>query len=173
MITEAQQRWLDHLSDKDIVTIVPFDPTSEEKFQEIKKRVKAILGEDITIEHHGASSLGISGQNEIDIYIPISPDQFDPLTKKLSNALGEPASLYVLERARFRIRDEQKHIDVFVINKEHSSWTNSVKFEDYLRSNTNALEQYRELKEDGNGLNVREYYRRKIEFINNILELTN
>ncbi len=45
-----------------------------------------------------------------------------------------------------------------------------LKFENYLKEHPQALEEYRKLKELGDGLSTREYYRRKIEFINDILE---
>ena len=62
-----------------------------------------------------------------------------------------------------------KHIDVFLINKEGSGWLNSVKFENYLRTTPTVLEEYKRLKESGDGLSTREYYRKKIEFYNSIL----
>jgi len=39
----------------------------------------------------------------------------------------------------------------------------------YLKENPEALERYRKLKEEAAGVNTGEYYRRKIEFINEIL----
>ena len=69
MITQKQEEWLAHLSDKDSVNIVPFDPSSNEKFETIKNKIQHKLGTTINVEHHGATSLGISGQDEIDIYI--------------------------------------------------------------------------------------------------------
>jgi len=169
MLTQDQKKWIDHLSDKDKIIIIPFDQTAEEKFQKIKQKIQAILGKNIPIRHRGATSLGISGQDEIDIYIPVSPTKFNILIKPLSNIFGQPKSFYPLERARFVTEESGKHIDVFLINKKHAGWTNGVKFEKYLKSHPKSLEKYKKLKEDGNGLNVREYYRRKNEFINKIL----
>jgi GrpB-like predicted nucleotidyltransferase (UPF0157 family) len=42
-------------------------------------------------------------------------------------------------------------------------------FEEYLKNYPDELERYRVLKEESNGKTMREYYRRKIEFINEIL----
>jgi GrpB-like predicted nucleotidyltransferase (UPF0157 family) len=63
-----------------------------------------------------------------------------------------------------------KHIDVFLMKEESSSWQDGTKFEKYLLAHPEALEAYRVLKEEGNGLTTREYYRRKVEYINEILE---
>lgn len=169
MITLEQQKWIDHLSDVDKIKIVPFDPTAEEKFQKVKQQIKGALGEDIPVVHRGASSLGISGQDEIDIYVPVSPDQFNLLIEPFKNLFGGPGSQYPLERVHFVTEVDGKHIDVFLINEECEGWINGVKFENYIRSHPEALEEYRKLKEDGNGLSGREYYTRKIEFFNDVL----
>lgn len=128
------------------------------------------MGKNIEVMHCGATSLGISGQDEIDVYIPVFPSDFNKLIPKLTRIFNEPRSHYPLERARFVTNIEGKHIDVFLINKENDGWLNSVKFEKCLRKNPKSLERYKKLKEEGNGLSVREYYQRKIEFINEILK---
>lgn len=169
MLTPEQKKWINHLSDEKKIKIVPFDTTAEEKFQQVKQRVQNVLGQEIPVEHHGATSLGISGQDEIDIYIPIPPARFNHLIDSLRELFGDPRSLYPLQRARFVTEADGKDIDVFLINEEHEDWENLVQFESYLRSNPEALDDYRKLKERGDGLSVREYYRRKNEFLNDIL----
>lgn len=170
MLTEDQEKWINHLSDSFKVKIVPFDPGSLEKFERIKTAIRSKLGETVGIEHHGASFLGISGQDEIDVYIPVPPDSFDGYIPLLTELFGAPRSNYPLERARFTTLEEGKHIDVFLVNEKHPSWLVSQAFEKYLTTHSETLEEYRRLKESGDGLTTREYYRRKIEFINAVLE---
>lgn len=169
MLTLEQEKWIAHLSDENKISIIPFDPTAEEKFQRVKQRVQNVLGTETSVEHRGATSLGISGQDELDVYVPIPEAKFDSLVDPLKTLFGEPRSLYPLERARFVTQEGGKHVDVFLINEEHDGWKNGVKFEAYLKSHPKTLEEYRQLKENGNGLSVREYYRRKTEFINVVL----
>lgn len=169
MLTIEQEKWVNHLSDENKIKIIPFDISAEEKFQKIKRKIIDCFGKDIDVRHCGATSFGISGQDEIDVYLPVLPEEFDSFVAQMEKIFGKPRSLYPLERVRFMTNVDEKHVDIFVINKEHESWKNSVKFEKYLRNNAEALEKYRKLKEDGGGLSVREYYRRKIEFINQIL----
>jgi len=169
MLTPTQEKWLVHLSNKDKIKIIPFDPSAKEKFRKVRKRIQSALGNAIKVEHRGATKLGISGQDEIDIYIPVPPDRFDLLLESLKEIFGAPKSLYPLERARFVTDEEGKHIDVFLINKNSIGWIGGVRFEKYLKSHPKTLNAYQKLKEEGIGLNTREYYRRKIEFINNIL----
>lgn len=38
MLTAKQKKWIDHLSDETKIKIVPFDPTSQEKFERVKKK---------------------------------------------------------------------------------------------------------------------------------------
>lgn len=169
MLTAKQEKWIAHLSDSDKIIIIPFDSDAERKFQEVKLKIQRSLGGDIKVEHRGATSLGISGQDEIDVYVPVSPEDFDSLIEPLTKLFGEPRSLYPVERARLVTEEDGKHIDIFLINEESGGWKNGIKFEEYLISNPETLENYKTLKEKGSGLSVREYYRRKIEFINDIL----
>jgi GrpB-like predicted nucleotidyltransferase (UPF0157 family) len=131
------------------------------------------LGDDIRVDHRGATSLGISGQDEIDVYIPVSENRFNSLLAPLSTAFGNPHSHYPLDRARFVTYEEGKHIDIFLINDSSQGWLDGIKFENYLKLHPAALLRYRVLKESGHGLSTREYYRRKIEFINEVLSLPN
>lgn len=169
MITKDQQKWLNHLSDTDKIIIKPYDPKSSLIFNEVKKKVIGALGK-VRILERGASYLGISGQDEIDIYVPVSPENFDKYVEKMTKVFGKPGSNYPLIRARFRIPGYEKHIDVFVINKEDKGWTDSEALTKYLKTHKKVLVEYRKLKEEGNGLSTKEYYTKKIIFINKILK---
>ncbi len=170
MITEKQQKWLDHLRTDDEVVIKPYDPKSLEIFEKVKIRALFTLDGMCDVLHRGASYLGISGQDEIDVYVPVLPKEFDQTVFKMIEAFGQPRSLYPLVRARFPIEGYGKHIDVFVINKEDAGWVDSEIFTSYLLKHPKTLEAYRKLKEDGNGLSTRKYYTRKTEFINDVIE---
>ena len=170
MLRPEQKKWIDHLRGDDQIKIVPWDPTCNQKYKKVKAKIQIKLGKQIKVIHSGASALGISGQDEIDIYMPVSPDRFNDFIEPLTSQFGAPRSHYILERARFVTEIEGKHIDIFLINEKCRGWIDSVKFMKYLENHTETLEQYRILKEEGNGLSTREYYRRKIEFINEVLE---
>ena len=170
MLTKKQKVWLEHLSNEKKIVIGPFDPTAEQKFQIVKGQILSILP-TISVQHRGATSLGISGQDEIDVYIPVSASKFNLLIRPLTKLFGNPRSVYSLERIRFSTSVDGKHVDIFLINKTSDGWINGVKFEKYLKSHANALSKYRELKENGNGLSVKEYYTRKNIFINKILKM--
>jgi GrpB-like predicted nucleotidyltransferase (UPF0157 family) len=152
------------------VKIVSYDPQTERLFGIIKKKIQDVLGEDVEVEHCGASSFGISGQDEIDVSIVTSHDNFGEYVTKLdAAAVGEVAAWYE-ERVRFKVNEEGKKIDLKIIDKDHLGYLRGKAFEDYLRSHPEDLERYRVLKEASDGLTTKEYYRRKIEFINEIVD---
>jgi len=170
MLSKKQQDWLNHLSTEKKITILPYDSRVNEIFLKIKDKIQDNLGKDTRVEHRGASSLGISGQDEIDVYVPVPPSEFDSYIPKISKVFGEPRSLYPLERVRFSEEIDGKKIDLFLINEEHEDWLKGVKFENYLKSHTKDLEKYKKLKEEMDGFSVKDYYTRKNKFINEILK---
>jgi GrpB-like predicted nucleotidyltransferase (UPF0157 family) len=170
MITPDQEKWLKHISDTKKVRILPYNPKVKETFQKIKQHLQSILGKEVEIVHRGASNLGISGKGEIDMYIPVEKDQFVPILKKLKEEYGKPDSLYPNERSRFNFRIDDIDIELFLINKESDGWRKGNQFEEYLKNNTDALKEYMKIKEESEGVTTREYYRRKLEFMNKIFD---
>jgi len=167
MITPEQEKWIETLSDN-AVRIVPYDNRSNYLFNRVKKKIHNLLGSRVIVEHCGVSSFGISGQDEIDVSIVVKKDKFDTYIPKLETEFGSVRSRYV-DRARFEVREEGKKIDLKLVDIDHPNYINSKIFETHLRSNPEGLERYRILKEETNGVTVKEYYRTKIDFINNIL----
>jgi GrpB-like predicted nucleotidyltransferase (UPF0157 family) len=169
MITAKQEEWLQKLALGNPVAIVPYDPQIKQAFAKIEAEVESFLGSNYPVFHCGASSLGISGQGDLDAYIPIAPPEFDCIVQKVTDHYGQPGSFYPLERARWNSVINGFKTELFVINKAHSAWTDSVLFENYLKNHPQELDRYRLIKEQADGQERRQYYRRKIEFINEIL----
>lgn len=170
MLSKEKEAWLQKLPSDKQVTIVPFDPTAEVKYEEIKRRIQNVLGTHIPVVHRGSTSLGISGQDEIDVYIPTPPKHFNELFEDLKKLFGEPRSILPLQRIRFVTDVDGKHIDLFLINKEHSDWIDGTKFEAICRENSEIKQKYQQLKEDMNGWTIQDFYRKKNEFIASVLE---
>lgn len=168
MLTVEQKIWLAHLSDLDRISIVPYNPKTKKVFKIIKKELIPVLG-NVRISHRGSTALKISGQGEIDLYIPVNKKDFNNCVTKLSDYLGPPGSLYQFKRARFIKHIEGIKIEIFVINKNDTGWRTSVRFEKYLKSNPKTLDEYEKLKNKANGLSIRKYYTLKTIFINKIL----
>lgn len=167
MLTPEQEQWINSLSER-LVVIVPFDERTERLFYKVKKDIQNLLGSEVIVEHVGASSFGISGQDEIDVSVVANKDKFDEYILKLETLYGSVQSRYD-DRARFEVKIEDKKIDLKIVDGQHPSYLKGKLFEKYLRSHPNELERYRILKEDANGQTIKEYYRRKVEFMNEIL----
>ena len=163
MLTKKQREWINHLPDDDRVEILPFDETSQEKFEKVKEFIKANLGNETRVEQCGSTSLGIAGQNEIDIYIPVPASVFytNTLVLELAKIYGPPKSIHKT-RIRFQFIDDGKRIDIFLIDEESTEWINGVKFENYLKTHKRALKEYERLKHECNGLSMRKFYERKV-----------
>ena len=170
MITKEQEKWINHLSDTNKVIITPYNPETPAIFIEIANTIHATLDEGLEIQHRGATSFKISGQGELDIYLPTDESKYEFMVEKLTTLFGNPESNYPLERARFVTFVRGTKAEIFVINKTSEGWLNGVAFEQYLKKNPLYLEVYKKLKEKGNGLSTRAYYRQKIEFINDVLD---
>jgi len=168
MLTPEQQKWIDARSDEKTISIVPYDPKTEELLARVTEKVYSVLGREAVVEHCGASSLGISGQDEIDVSIVAREDQFEDYIAKLETIFGPVRARYP-DRARFEVREEGKKIDLKIVDVDHPNYAAGKAFEKYLSSHPTDLERYRILKESLNGATVKEYYRQKIEFINDIL----
>lgn len=170
MLTKADIKWLKHLSNSKKVKIVPYNPKVKKVFEKQKKEILDILETNIEVLHLGATGMSISGQGEIDLVIPVSLGRFDEVMEKIKKVYGEPRSFYPNNRARFHHRQDSIDIEIVVINQDSKGWKRNIAFENYLKKHPEALEAYRTLKESNDGIGTRDYYRKKIEFINDILE---
>ena len=169
MLTPEIEAWLSTLPNDKVVTILPFDPTAEEKYQKVKQQIQNVLGEGISVVHRGSTSLGISGQSEIDIYVPSEPSEFDALHKKLVSVLGKPHSILPLQRIRWSLFVDGKRADVFLSNVRHSDWIEGVAFECICKTTPHVLRAYEKLKQESNGWTVQDFYRKKAQFIDAVL----
>lgn len=167
MLTKEQEKWISHLS-KEKVKIIPYNPKTKEVFNRVKKEIKEVLG-DTEIVHCGSTALGILGQGEVDLYIPINEGLFDKYLDKLISHFGKAGSIYPLRRARFVKYLHGIKVEIFLINKATNDWKNCLKFENYFKKYPQSLEDYIGIKEKSNGLTVQDYYREKIEFFNRII----
>lgn len=169
MLTKDNKDWLKRFSNKKRISIIPFDSIARSIFEQEKRRIKNILSNSVKVVHRGATSLGISGQGDVDVYIPVRKDKFDAYLRKLIQVYGEPISLYPGERAKFNKIRHKTLTEIILINTNTEAWKKGVVFERYLKAHSQYLKEYKLLKENCDGMTLREYYTRKTEFINQIL----
>ena len=99
MLNPNQQNFIDRQSDN-IIKVLPFDLKANEKFEEIKKQIQFILG-NVEVLHRGSTGLEITGQPEIDVYIPVLAEEILELATELEKVWGKPKSVYPDERTKF------------------------------------------------------------------------
>src|SRR3954469_7980379 len=107
MLTPEQEQWIESQAEDKFISVVPYDPRTEELFIKVKEKITTLLGPEVVVEHGGASSLGISGQDEIDVSIVATKDRFDEYVPMLETIFGEVRARYP-ERARFEVREDGK-----------------------------------------------------------------
>jgi len=170
MLTAEQKEWLNHLSNTDKISIIPYNPKNKLIFKQIKQNLIELLGK-VQISLRGSTLLGISGQGEIDLYIPVAKKDFNDYLKKLISYLGKPGSIYEFRRVRFVKYIDDIKIEIFLINKNSKDWKYSRKFENFLKRNPKYLLEYEKIKSKCDGFSVRQYYTAKVKFINKILKM--
>lgn len=170
MMTLEQETWLTELNDIDSVEIFPYNTETKEKFIRIKRLLHSILGQDTVVEHRGSTSFEISGQGELDIFIPIATEFFDSMIIPLEQVFGKPQSHYFLDCLCFIATVDTIKVKIFVITDNSKSWSNIHIFEEYVREYPEALNAYRIFKGEGHSLSTQAYHRKKLEFINAVLD---
>lgn len=168
MLTPEQEKWIETLSDR-IISIVPYDPCADEIFNKVKERIVSVLGLDVQVEHSGATIFGLPGQDEVDVAIVVDKEKFAEYIPKLETVFGPVQALYP-DRARFEVKQDGKKIDLKIVDMNQQSYIEGKIFEKYLKDHPEDIERYKAIKEECNGLVVKEYQRRKTSFINEILE---
>ncbi len=169
-ITVKQKAWLNTLNNSNSVEIRPFDPRTKQVFKKLAADIGEALGSAVPIVHRGSTSLGISGQGELDIYIPVPVGKMAKTAGVIELMFGTAKSIYPRERIRFVTYVGETKAEIFVINEKSKGWLEGLAFETYLKSHKEDLEAYEKLKEEYQGSSTRQYYEKKIEFFNSILE---
>jgi GrpB-like predicted nucleotidyltransferase (UPF0157 family) len=122
----------------------------------------------LEVFHTGAAALKISGKNDLDFSILGVPEDFDSYLPALINVLGEPQKRG-WGNVRWEITRDGFPVDVHLTNKNSPGWKEHHKVFELLRDDPRLRGEYQILKEQSNGVSLREYQRRKYEFYNKIL----
>ena len=89
MLTKDELDFLNKILADKKIHIYPFDPRVTGIAGELIQSINGIYP-DLEVKHMGASALGISGQNDIDIYAFSDLKNFDKFFPSLTKLLGEP-----------------------------------------------------------------------------------
>lgn len=168
MLTPDQEKYLETIPKDKKIFIQDFNPAVKIASDKVVVMIKA-ENPGWNVWPMGSSELGIAGQNDIDINIPINEDQVQEYLPKLEKIFGSPRQKeklpmkWTFDQDGFEVelyltnsntKTFQEHLDVFTMLKEHPG----------LR------ERYEEIKKSANGGSFREYMKKKYELFNEILE---
>jgi GrpB-like predicted nucleotidyltransferase (UPF0157 family) len=167
-LDEKQKKYLETISDSEMVVIRPWDPKTELVAKKLMDDMRSAVP-DLEVFHTGAAALKISGKNDLDFSILGVPKDFDNYLPALVKVLGEPQKRGK-ENVRWEITRDGFPVDVHLTNKDSLGWKEHRKVFELLRDGPQLLEEYRILKEQSAGVSLREYQRRKYEFYNKIVK---
>ena len=136
------------------ITLENYDPLWQKMFSQEKKKLLAMLGNNVKIEHIGSTTIpGIVAKPEIDILIGInSLDEAQKYIKPLKS-LGYPyyprLEEAVPERRYFR---KSKGIiplfHIHMVEKKNEFWRDHILFRDHLLKNPKVAKEYSDLKKN-------------------------
>ncbi len=166
MIQESEEKYLATLSDKTII-VVSFDPRVQEVAKEIIDELKLVLP-DLTIHFGGAAALGIAGQNDIDINILSTPEEYGKYSPIIEKIFGEPKRRGTSIKWEF-IKDGFE-VELYLTDKNSPNLQRQIKVFNILLENKELRDQYEQTKLPYGPIDFKEYMRKKFEFFNKILK---
>ncbi|MDO8341187.1 MAG: GrpB family protein [Candidatus Woesebacteria bacterium] len=167
MLTKDEKDFLEKIPTNKKVYIYLFDP-------QIIKIVKNLIqlinnsSPDLEIKHMGASALGISGQNDIDIYAFSNPKNFNKYLPQLIKLFGEPLHKHETF-IEWKFKKDKFDIEFYLTYKNSETMKKQIKVFEILKNNKDILNEYEKLKESMNGKSFKEYQEKKYNFYHKII----
>ena len=167
MLTPNQEKYLQTIpADKKVV----FKPYSS-RIQEIAHKIIAKINSavpELQIAWIGASALGISGQDDIDLNILSTQSEYHHYLPKLKQMFDIP----VKENSalvKWEFNRDGYDVELYLTDRDSEGLKEQVKIFEMLRDNPLLLREYEQMKQAASSLPFREYMRRKYEFFNKVL----
>ncbi len=173
MLTERQKAYLAILSPKKaekIISIEPFNPAIPAITERVMQEIRTHLPQ-ADVRCMGSSVLGISGENDIDMYVLI--DQADlqyyitSLNELFAGKSGPDKSQTHLHKWYWE--ESGSEVTVFLSDKNDKWVKEQLKTFDLLVTHPEIVKKYEEMKGTMNGKTLKEYKIAKYEFYNKML----
>lgn len=168
MLTPDQEKYLETIPEDKKIFIQDFNPEVKVVSDKIVAKIKA-GNPDWNVWPMGSSELQIAGQNDIDINVPINPDQIEEYLPKLEKLFGPPRQR---EKLPVKWEFEQDGFEVELHLTDSTTKTFQEHWDVFwmLKDNPGLRTRYEEIKKSADGGSFREYMRKKYELFNEILE---
>lgn len=168
MLTKDEIDFLNKIPVDKKVQIHPFNPKVANIAEDIIKSINNIYP-DLEVKHMGASALGISGQNDVDVYAFSNPSGFDKYLSGLVSLFGEPLHKHETF-CEWKFKRNEFNIEFYLTAKKSETMEKQIRVFETLKNNSDLLKEYENLKSSMNGKPFREYQEKKYEFYHRILE---
>ena len=165
MLSPDEQNYLDHLlpeKAEEIIVIKPYDPGLENIANDVIQEIHATIP-DANIRFMGASELGISGQNDIDVYVLGSSGRLGGWILKLNELFGEQI------KGKWQFNRDGFEISIYAADPESPTQKKQIEVFEKLKGNKSILKDYEKLKESMNGKTYKDYQIAKYEFYHALL----
>lgn len=133
-------------------SFLPYNSIFPELFKKEKSYLQRILGNNITIEHFGSTSVpGLGGKGVIDIYILTSKDKI----KSTSDILQKNGYVFsdffkdddhLLHQINKLENNKKYHYHIHLSSLGNNNFKDCIIFRDYLRTHPEAVKKYTQLK---------------------------
>ena len=166
MIKESQEKYLSTLPDGKVIVIKPFDPKAKETAKQLIDQLKKTLPE-LEIHFGGAVALEIAGQNDIDINILSTPEDYDKYSPIIEKLFGKP--LRRGTSVKWSFKKNGFDIELYLNNKNSLDFQDQMKVFEILSRDKELRDQYERVKMPFGLIDFKDYMRKKYEFFNKIL----
>lgn len=146
-----------------IFRLQPWDPNAQELAENLIGQIHDVAPE-LEVLFMGAVALGLPGKNDIDLDILCDASEVRTYTEKLIPLLGQPKEARHDLTSWQSVRDGFE-VDCLLSDPSVSHVPLQQKRFEILKSNSDLLDAYRQLKEDCDGLPFAEYEKRKETFL--------
>jgi len=169
MIKESQEKYLATRPDGLLVEIKPFDPKAKEAGLLLVSELKTIVP-DLQIHFGGATMLEVSGQNDIDIIILTTPQEYDRYEPIISRRYGQPTKKGT-SSITWNFLREGFEVDLHLSNGDSVSVQEQIKVFKLMSQNEDLRHEYEKIKLPYGKIDYKEYMRKKYAFFNKTLGL--
>lgn len=166
MLNDNQLKFINNIPIDKKVTFQPYNPDIKIIADDIINKIKKVLPK-ANIKFMGASALGISGQNDIDIYILEKPAMYNKYAPLLEKAFGNRVANISLYEWTYIVNNHE--VTIYLDDPAKESTLEQIKVFEILSNHHDLLKEYEDIKKEAAKLGMREYQRQKYEFYNNVL----
>lgn len=146
-----------------IIYVYPYNPDIAGIAQGVIEKLAGLLPAGADIRFMGASALGISGQNDIDIYMLAPENEHSVYLAKLEAILGKQI------KHKWYWYEQGYEVSVYLADPESPSQKRQIDMHAALQNSPELLREYEQLKSAMNGKTYTEYQTAKYEFYNKVL----